>query len=139
MADLDSDIGVSDYSGESSNETPAHCRFNRSYAATVAVARYIRCHGHMTARGLGLSATSSTSGRCRPANVTLTVQGKDVTGQAKFDVDAANISGTVREDGTFGATIGFQHLTGQFVQDQFKGTFKNGDCVWSLLLKRTKQ
>ena len=85
------------------------------------------------------SATSSTSGRCRPANVTLTVQGKDVTGQAKFDVDTANISGTVREDGTFGATIGFQPLTGQFVQDQFKGTFKNGDCVWSLLLKRTKQ
>jgi hypothetical protein len=85
------------------------------------------------------SATSSTSGRCRPANVTLTVQGKDVTGQAKFDVRCSKHKREVREDGTFGATIGFQLLTGEFVQDQFKGAFKNGDCVWSLLLKRTKQ
>src|SRR5260370_30096722 len=30
------------------------------------------------------SATSSSGGRCRPANVTLTVQGKVVTGPAKF-------------------------------------------------------
>ena len=85
------------------------------------------------------SATSSTGGRCRPANVTLTVQGKVVTGRAKFEIDAASISGTVSEDGTFGATIGFQPLTGEFMQDQFKGTFKNGDCVWNLVLRRTKQ
>ena len=85
------------------------------------------------------SATSSTSGRCRPATVALTVQGRVVTGQAKFEVDAANISGTVGEDGSFGATIGFQPLTGEFTQDQFKGAFKNGDCAWNLLLRRTKQ
>ncbi len=28
------------------------------------------------------------------------------------------------EDGTFGATIGFQHLTGKFIEDEFEGTFK---------------
>src|ERR1700730_17645133 len=75
------------------------------------------------------SATSPSGRRCRPASVTLTVQGDVVTGQAKFEVDVANIHGTVREDGTFGATIGFQPLAGEFIQDQFKGAFKNGECA----------
>jgi hypothetical protein len=80
----------------------------------------------------------STGRRCKPAVVTLTVLGQDVIGQAKFDVDAPNIHGTVWADGTFGATIGFQHLTGKFSEDRFAGTFKNSDCVWKMILTRTK-
>ena len=83
------------------------------------------------------SATSSV-GRCKPANVTLTVQGRDVTGQARFDVDAPKINGSLWEDGTFGATIGWQPLTGKFSEGQFEGTFKNGDCAWKMLLQRAK-
>jgi hypothetical protein len=52
------------------------------------------------------SAKGTSDGRCKPADVTLTVHGKVVTGQAKFETDIANIYGTVREDGTFGATSG---------------------------------
>jgi hypothetical protein len=80
----------------------------------------------------------STGPNCKQAVVTLNVQGTVVIGQAKFEVDAPNIHGTVWEDGTFGATIGFQHLTGKFVEDQFSGTFKNANCVWRLLLTRMK-
>jgi|SRR5215475_3345087 len=83
----------------------------------------------------GGSATS-TVGRCKPAMVTLTIQGRDVTGQARFGVDTMNINGTVREDGTFGATIGWQPLTGKFSEDGFEGTFKSGDCEWKMNLQR---
>jgi hypothetical protein len=80
----------------------------------------------------------STGRQCKQALVTLNVQGTVVVGQAKFEVEAPNIHGTVWQDGTFGATIGFQHLTGKFVEDKFSGTFKNANCVWKLLLTRTK-
>lgn len=80
---------------------------------------------------------TATRGRCRPAVVTMTVAGRVVTGQARFEVEAQNISGTVWEDGTFGATLGFQHLTGKFVRDQFEGSFTRADCVWRMQLKRT--
>jgi hypothetical protein len=80
----------------------------------------------------------STSARCKPAVVTLTVVGEVVIGQAKFEVDAPNIHGTVWADGTFGATIGFQHLTGKFIEDRFAGTFKNSGCAWKIFLTRTK-
>ena len=83
-------------------------------------------------------SATSTGGRCRPARVTLSVEGRVVTGQARFEGDAPNIHGTVLEDGALGATIGFQHLTGKFTQDEFEGTFKSFDCVWKMLLKRTK-
>jgi hypothetical protein len=83
-------------------------------------------------------SATSTGGRCKSAIVTLTVEGKVVIGQAKFERDAPKINGTVLEDGTFGATIGFQPLTGKFTQDEIKGTFKRFDCVWKMLLKRTK-
>ena len=83
------------------------------------------------------SATSNTR-RCKPASVTLTVQGSVVTGQAKFEVDTPNINGTVFEDGTFGATIGFQPLTGRFVRDKFEGTFKSSYCEWTMLLRPAK-
>lgn len=88
--------------------------------------------------GEWIGSATSTGGRCKRASVTLTVVGKVVIGQAKFELDAPNISGTVWEDGTFGATIGFQHLTGKFIRDEFEGTFKSFDCVWKMLLKRTK-
>jgi hypothetical protein len=83
-------------------------------------------------------SATSTGRRCRPARVTLSVEGRVVTGQARFEGDAPNIHGTVLEDGALGATIGFQHLTGKFTQDEFEGTFKSSDCVWKMLLKRTK-
>jgi hypothetical protein len=49
-------------------------------------------------------SATATDGRCKPAIVTLTVLGRAVTGQARFVSDTPNINGTVREDGTFGAT-----------------------------------
>jgi hypothetical protein len=50
------------------------------------------------------SATSTVE-QCKSAKVTVTVEGTIVKGQAQFANDAPNINGTVREDGTFGATI----------------------------------
>jgi hypothetical protein len=83
-------------------------------------------------------SATSTGGRCKPAIVKLTIEGKVVTGQARFDLDAPSINGTVWEDGRFGATIGWQPLTGKFIQDEFEGTFKSSGCIWKMLLKRTK-
>jgi hypothetical protein len=81
-------------------------------------------------------SATSTVRRCQAAKVTATVEGTIVMGQAQFPDDASNIRGTVRDDGTFGATIGWQPLKGKFSGDEFDGTFKNGDCEWKMLLKR---
>jgi len=80
---------------------------------------------------------TSTGSRCKRAAVNFTVEGQVVLGQAKFDSDTSNISGTVTEGGTMGATIGFQFLRGQFSGDEFEGTFKSADCQWETLLRRT--
>jgi hypothetical protein len=88
--------------------------------------------------GEWIGSATSTGRRCQPATVTLTVQDKVATGQAKFQADAPSINGTVLDDGTLGATIGFQHLTGKFTHDEFEGTFKSSDCIWKVLLKRKK-
>jgi hypothetical protein len=77
-----------------------------------------------------------TSGRCKPVVVTLDVSDAGVEGQARFERDTRNIRGTVLSDGTFGATIGFDHLTGKFIEDIFDGTFKSFDCTYKLMLKR---
>jgi hypothetical protein len=74
-------------------------------------------------------------GRCRPAPVTLTVAGKVVTGEVRLDRET-EIRGTVWEDGSFGATVGFNQLTGQFSRDAFEGAFETPDCTWKMLLKR---
>ena len=74
-------------------------------------------------------------GRCRPAPVTLTVAGKVVTGEVRLERET-EIRGTVWEDGSFGATIGFNQLTGQFSRDTFEGAFETSDCTWKMLLKR---
>jgi hypothetical protein len=79
-----------------------------------------------------------TNGRCRTAMVTLSVLGKVVTGQARFGLESQSIHGTVSEDGTFGATIGFRPLSGKFIQDMFEGSFSISDCTWKLVLKRGK-
>jgi hypothetical protein len=79
-----------------------------------------------------------TTGRCKPAAVTLTVLGTVVVGQARFELDTRDIRGTVTADGAFGATIGFQHLTGTFIRDMFEETFESYDCIWKMVLKRTK-
>ena len=79
-----------------------------------------------------------TAGRCRPAAVTITVSSKVGIGQVRFPLGTQDIRGTLTDDGAFGATIGFEHLTGAFVRDMFEGSFKSQDCVWKLVLKRTK-
>jgi len=88
--------------------------------------------------GEWVGSARPSGGRCEPARVTLTVRGKVVVGQARFEPEAQNINGTVREDGTFGATIGFQPLTGKFTDNGFEGTFKRSDCAWKMDLKREK-
>ena len=82
------------------------------------------------------SATAAQGGRCKDANVTVTVLGQEAIGEANFGADARNINGTVRPDGTFGGTIGFQHLVGKFNEDKFEGAFQSFDCAWTLILKR---
>jgi hypothetical protein len=81
---------------------------------------------------------TSTGGQCRRGVVNLTVEGRVVLGKAKFERDAPNINGTVGADGVVGATIGFQPLRGQFIQDKFEGTFRSFDCEWKALLTRTR-
>ena len=81
---------------------------------------------------------TSTGERCKPAVVRLTIEGRVVLGRAKFERGAPNINGTVDEDGTFGGTIGFQPIRGQFMRDEFEGTFKSFDCEWKTLLRRTR-
>jgi len=81
---------------------------------------------------------TSTGERCKRAVVKLTVEGQVVLGQARFERDAPNINGTVYEGGAFGGTIGFQPIRGQFIRDEFEGTFKSFDCEWKALLRRTK-
>ena len=79
-----------------------------------------------------------TAGRCRPAAATITVSNKVGLGQVRFPLGIQEIRGTLTDDGVFGATIGFEHLTGTFVRDTFEGTFKAEDCVWNMMLKRRK-
>jgi hypothetical protein len=76
--------------------------------------------------------------RCKRAVVTLTVKGRDVSGEARFERDAPKINGTVVADGAVGATIGFQPLWGRFTGDEFEGTFTSFDCQWKAILKRAK-
>lgn len=77
----------------------------------------------------------ATKGGCKPAPAALTVSGEDVTGRATFEHQAQDIHGTVRADGTFGATIGFNPLTGQFSDGTFEGTFSSAGCEWKMILK----
>jgi hypothetical protein len=83
-------------------------------------------------------SATATTGRCKPALVTLTVSGRVGTGQVRFERDVANIGGTVREDGSFGATIGFRPLTGNFAGDMFEGTFDIFGCAWKMILNMKK-
>ena len=96
----------------------------------------VRAAGGGPFDGQWTGSATSTVRRCGAAKVTATVDGTVVIGQAQFPDDASSIRGTVREDGTFGATIGWQPLKGMFSGDEFDGTFKNGDCEWKMLLKR---
>jgi hypothetical protein len=83
-------------------------------------------------------SATATTGPCKPAPVTLSVLGKIVTGRATFEREAKDIRGTIAEDGTFGATIGWQPISGRFIQDEFEGTFNSFECSWKIVLKRTK-
>jgi hypothetical protein len=84
------------------------------------------------------SATAAQDSRCKAASVTVTVLGQEVIGEAKFGADARNINGTVRPNGAFGGTIGFQHLVGRFNEDTFEGAFQSFNCAWTLILKRSR-
>ena len=84
------------------------------------------------------SATAVQDSRCKPANVTVTILGQEVIGEARFGADARNINGTVRPDCTFGGTIGFQHVVGKFKEEKFEGAFRSFDCAWTLILKRSR-
>ena len=75
-------------------------------------------------------------GRCKAANVTMTISGKVVSGEMRLEGGTSEIRGTVWDDGSFGATIGFHHLTGQFSRDAFEGTFDTPDCKWKMQLRR---
>jgi hypothetical protein len=107
---------------------PSCCSCRRSTSADAAGP----CDGEWT------GTATSTGERCKPAVVMLTIESRVVLGQAKFERDAPNINGTVDEDGTFGGTIGFQPIRGQFMRDEFEGTFKSLDCEWKALLRRTR-
>jgi hypothetical protein len=76
--------------------------------------------------------------RCNAARVTLMVTGKVVVGEALLAGEKLDIRGTVWEDGSFGATIGFQNLTGRFSGDAFEGGFQSPDCQWKVKLERKK-
>jgi hypothetical protein len=86
--------------------------------------------------GQWTGSATSTDERCKSAKVTVTVKGTTVIGHAEFANDASSIMGSVRGDGTFGATIGRQRVTGRFTANGFEGTFKNGDCEWKMHLQR---
>jgi hypothetical protein len=86
--------------------------------------------------GQWTGSAKSAVAQCKSAKVTVTVEGTLVIGQAQFANETPNIiNGTVREDGSFGATIGWQPLVGKFSADGFEGTFKNGDCEWTIHLQ----
>jgi hypothetical protein len=59
-------------------------------------------------------------------------------GQINLQGEKLEIRGTLTRDGAFGATIGFQRLTGTFVGTTFEGTFNGNDCIWKIALRRTK-
>jgi hypothetical protein len=89
--------------------------------------------------GQWTGSAKSAVAQCKSARVTVTVEGTVVMGQARFTDEASNfINGTVRGDGSFGATIGWQPLVGKFNADGFEGTFKNGDCEWTIHLQRAQ-
>jgi hypothetical protein len=75
-------------------------------------------------------------GRCKAATVAITIAGKVVSGEMRLEGGTSEIRGTVWEDGSFGATIGFHHLTGKFSRDAFEGEFDTPDCKWKMQLRR---
>ena len=87
--------------------------------------------------GQWTGTAKSAVSQCASANVSVAIEGTIVIGKAQFANEAPNfISGTVRGDGSFGATIGWQPLVGKFSTDGFEGTFRNGDCEWTIHLQR---
>jgi hypothetical protein len=110
-------------------------------AASVAALLFLSLAGDACADpfdGQWNGSATATSGRCRPATVTITVSNKVGIGQVNFQGDTQEIRGTLTKDGAFGATIGFQRLTGTFVGNTFEGSFKSSDCDWKMVLKHTK-
>jgi hypothetical protein len=113
---------------------------NRQHARLIALMLLLAQLGPACAAGpfdgewKGFAA--SNRGPCKPAVVTLNVDESVVTGQARFEKDAPRINGTVHDDGSFGATIGWRPLTGKFTADKFAGAFSSGGCEWQMRLER---
>lgn len=116
---------------------------NRFIVAAVAFLLLLLQFNRVDAAGSGpfdgewKGAATSAGERCKRAALNLTVEGRVVLGQAKFDSDTSSINGTVNESGAVGATIGFQFLKGQFTGEEFEATFRFADCQWEAVLKRT--
>jgi hypothetical protein len=97
---------------------------------------FARAHAAGPYDGEWKGTATSSDKQCKRAAVSLTVDGKIVMGQAKFDSDTSSINGAVTDNGSVGATIGFQFLKGKFNGEEFEGTFKFADCQWDAVLKR---
>ena len=54
----------------------------------------------------------------------MSIAGRVVSGEMRLEGGTSEIRGTVWEDGSFGATIGFHHLTGQFSRDAMRQRFE---------------
>jgi len=86
--------------------------------------------------GEWVGTATPNRGRCKAAAVTVNITGKAVSGELRLEGGTSEIRGTVWDDGSFGATIGFHHLTGQFSRNAFEGTFDTPDCKWKMQLRR---
>ena len=85
--------------------------------------------------GKWVGPATSNVGRCKPGSVALSVHGKDVTGDARFEVDAPKINGSVSKDGALGATIGWQPSPGSSARissrERSRMETANGKCSWN--------
>lgn len=129
--------------GPSWNHSDSRSSLRRPLLIAFAVGLVFSTFGNALAAGLydgdwNGSATATRGPQCAAGTVALTVLGKQATGEARLGPDARTINGTVRPDGTFGGTIGFQHLTGKFIDDTFEGTFQGLECAWIMKLKRRR-
>jgi hypothetical protein len=114
----------------------------RHLVAALACAMLVAMLGGSHAAGLydgeWVGVAAPTPVRCGAGPVTLTVTGKVVIGETRLGGDTLDIRGTVAEDGSFGATIGFRHLMGLFRRDAFEATYEHGNCRWKMSLERKK-
>ena len=114
-------------------------RIKRRFVAAATCVLLLLSQGSLAAGpfdGQWNGTATPNRGRCKAAAVAVTVAGKVVSGEMRLEGGTSEIRGTVWDDGSFGATIGFHHLTGQFRRDAFEGEFDTPDCKWKMQLRR---